>query len=84
MRFSLFIQDSPESGAAVASALGFAIAAVAAGHELRQMFFHGDGVRSARASAEADHDLRAWSPTARFKRAAWGNGATPWTRLIAS
>lgn len=65
MRFSLFIQDSPESGAAVASALGFAIAAVAAGHELRQMFFHGDGVRSARAGAEADHDLRALVALAR-------------------
>jgi tRNA 2-thiouridine synthesizing protein D len=59
MRFVLFIQDSPESGAAVASALGFATAAVAAGHILRQVFFHGDGVRCARAGADVDHDLRA-------------------------
>jgi tRNA 2-thiouridine synthesizing protein D len=58
MRFSLFIQDSPEGGAAVASALGFAIAALAGGHALRQIFFHGDGVRAAR-GAVADHDLRA-------------------------
>lgn len=65
MRFSLFIQDSPESGAAVASALGFATAALAAGHGLRQMFFHGDGVRCARAEADQDHDLRALVALAR-------------------
>ena len=59
MRFSLFIQDSPDAGAAVASALGFATAALAAGHVLRQVFFHGDGVRCARAGADADDDLRA-------------------------
>lgn len=65
MRFSLFIQDSPESGAAVASALGFATAALAGGHALRQVFFHGDGVRCAREGAEADHDLRALVALAR-------------------
>ena len=65
MRFSLFIQDSPESGAAVASALGFATAALAGGHVLRQVFFHGDGVRCARGGAEADHDLRALVALAR-------------------
>jgi tRNA 2-thiouridine synthesizing protein D len=65
MRFSLFIQDSPESGAAVASALGFATAAVAAGHGLRQVFFHGDGVRCARFAADQDHDLRALVALAR-------------------
>ncbi len=59
MRFSLFIQDSPESGAAVASALAFAIAAIDGGHAIRQVFFHGDGVRSARPGADIDHDLRA-------------------------
>ena len=65
MRFSLFIQDSPESGAAVASALGFATAALAGGHALRQVFFHGDGVRCARLGAELDHDLRALAALAR-------------------
>ena len=59
MRFSLFIQDSPESGAALASALAFAIAAIDGGHAIRQVFFHGDGVRSARPGADVDHDLRA-------------------------
>jgi len=59
MRFSLFIQDSPDSGAAVASALAFAIAVIDAGHAIRQVFFHGDGVRCARPGADADHDLRA-------------------------
>lgn len=59
MRFSLFIQDSPESGAAVASALCFATAAVDSGHVIRQVFFHGDGVRCARGGADVDADLRA-------------------------
>ena len=54
MRFSLFIQDSPEQGAAVSSALGFALAG---GHAIRQVFLHGDGVRAARAGADADADL---------------------------
>jgi sulfur relay (sulfurtransferase) complex TusBCD TusD component (DsrE family) len=65
MRFSLFIQDSPASGAAVASALGFATAALAGGHVLRQIFFHGDGVRCARPGADHDHDLRALLALAR-------------------
>ena len=65
MRFSLFIQDSPESGVAVASALGFATAALAGGHVLRQIFFHGDGVRCARRGADHDHDLRALVALAR-------------------
>lgn len=65
MRFSLFIQDSPETGAAVASALAFASAALAEGHVLRQIFFHGDGVRAARKGAEADPGLRALISLAR-------------------
>ena len=58
MRFSLFIQDSPGSGAAVTSALAFATAAIAGGHSLRQVFFHADGVLCA-AVADGDQDLRA-------------------------
>lgn len=59
MRFSLFIQDSPDAGMAVSSALDFARAAVESGHALRQIFFHADGVRAARAGADDDTDLRA-------------------------
>lgn len=59
MRFALFIQDSPEAGAAVASALGFALAALAQGEQIRQIFLHGEGVRAARQGADADRDLRA-------------------------
>jgi len=59
MRFSLFIQDSQDAGAAVASALGFARAALSAGHSIRQMFFHGDGVRCAGVDLNGDADLRA-------------------------
>ena len=59
MRFSLFIQDSQAADAAVSSALGFAQAAIAGGHSIRQMFFHGDGVRCAGVDLDGDADLRA-------------------------
>jgi sulfur relay (sulfurtransferase) complex TusBCD TusD component (DsrE family) len=65
MRFSLFIQDSPEAGAAIASALGFMLAALDGGDEIRQVFLHGEAVRAARAGAESDHDLRALVALAR-------------------
>ena len=68
MRFSLFIQDSPDAGTAVASALGFAIAALAGGHAIRQVFLHGDGVRAARAGADVDADLWALLALARQHR----------------
>lgn len=59
MRFSLFIQDSQDAGMAVTSALGFARAALMAGHSIRQMFFHGEGVRCAGVDLHGDDDLRA-------------------------
>lgn len=47
------------SGGAVSSALGFARAALKEGHELRQVFFHGDGVRCSAEPMLADPDVRA-------------------------
>jgi tRNA 2-thiouridine synthesizing protein D len=47
MQFLLIVLDAPGSGAASASALRFARAAMAAGHAVRQVFFHADGVHAA-------------------------------------
>jgi tRNA 2-thiouridine synthesizing protein D len=47
MQFLLIILDAPGSGAASASALRFARAAMAAGHVVRQVFFHADGAHAA-------------------------------------
>jgi tRNA 2-thiouridine synthesizing protein D len=44
MVISLLVLCSPASGQGASSALRFARAAVAAGHTLRQVFFHADGV----------------------------------------
>lgn len=62
MRFSLFIQ-SPPTGHGAALALRFARAALAAGHSIRQVFFHADAVAAMtpgeRAADEIDLD-REW------------------------
>ncbi len=44
MVISLLVLCSPASGQGASSALRFAVAALAAGHTLRQVFFHADGV----------------------------------------
>src|SRR6187431_2077024 len=43
MRFALLVLDAPLAGPAGRSALAFARAARAAGHELALAFFHGEG-----------------------------------------
>lgn len=52
MRFALFVIDAPLDGPAGRSALAFARAVRAAGHELVMAFFHGEGVRAALAPAD--------------------------------
>ncbi len=47
MQFLLIVLGAPGSGAASASALRFARACLAAGHGVRQVFFHADGVHAA-------------------------------------
>ena len=68
MQFLLIVLGAPGSGAASASALRFAHAATAAGHVVRQVFFHADGVHAA-APPEAvagETDLEAgWRELAR-------------------
>jgi tRNA 2-thiouridine synthesizing protein D len=44
MVFSILVTAPPRGGSGAASALRFARAALDAGHRLRQVFFHGDGV----------------------------------------
>ncbi len=47
MQFLLIVLGAPGGGAAGASALRFARAAIATGHAVRQVFFHADGVHAA-------------------------------------
>lgn len=68
MVFSLLILAPPAGGSAVAGALRFATAALDAGHQVRQVFFHGEGAAAvARADLPADEpDLdAAWALLAR-------------------
>jgi tRNA 2-thiouridine synthesizing protein D len=44
MVFSILVTAAPVGGSGAAAALRFAGAALAAGHQVRQVFFHGDGV----------------------------------------
>ena len=63
MVFSLIVMNAPWQGQAAQTAYRFARAALAAGHELRQVFFYGDGAQALVAGAKgADQpDLdRAW------------------------
>jgi sulfur relay protein TusD/DsrE len=46
VQFVLFIAADPATRAAAATALRFATAALAAGHGVRQVFFHGDGAHA--------------------------------------
>ena len=63
MVFSLIVMNAPWQGQAAQSAHRFAEAALAAGHELRQVFFYGDGAQALaagpRAADQPDLD-RAW------------------------
>jgi tRNA 2-thiouridine synthesizing protein D len=55
MVFSLLILSPPAGGSAVAGALRFAAAALESGHQVRQVFFHGEGVAAvARADLPGD------------------------------
>ena len=44
MRFALAVHGGPAAGQASRSALNFAVAALAAGHEIQRVFFQQDGV----------------------------------------
>jgi tRNA 2-thiouridine synthesizing protein D len=63
MVFSLIVLNAPWQGQAAQSAFRFAEAVLAAGHELRQVFFYGDGAQAlaagSRAADQPDLD-RAW------------------------
>lgn len=48
MVFTLLVFGSAASGQAAISAYRFALAALAGGHHLRQVFFYGDGVAAVR------------------------------------
>src|SRR6187399_267617 len=48
MVFSLIVLNAPWQGQAAQSAYRFAEAVLAAGHELRQVFFYGDGAGALR------------------------------------
>jgi tRNA 2-thiouridine synthesizing protein D len=45
--YGLFIQDSPTAGEAFHSAVRFAAAVLARGHQIRQVFLYGDAVLAA-------------------------------------
>ena len=56
MNFALAVYGAPYSSQASSSALRFARAATAAGHEIERVFFYHDGVTVANASIVAPHD----------------------------
>lgn len=58
MRVSLLVQGNPHATRAVANALGFAEAAVAAGHALERVFFYKDAVLVASRLAADEARLR--------------------------
>ena len=51
MQFSLLILSAPPASQAPLTALNFARAAIAGGHQIRTVFFYGDGVQNANAHA---------------------------------
>lgn len=57
MVFSILVTAPAVGGCGAAAALRFARAALAAGHRIRQVFFHADGV-----TAVAAHDLPGGGP----------------------
>lgn len=58
MKFALNVHGAPFSHAAPATALRFAEAAVARGHEIIRVFFYHDGVHTANGLAVAPQDER--------------------------
>ena len=56
MRFTLLVLTPPDAGASPRHALGFARAALEAGHELACVFFFDAGVQTALAGTEAPQD----------------------------
>lgn len=56
MRFALSVHGSPATTEASRSALKFAEAALAAGHEIQRVFFQGDGVHAGSALTVAPQD----------------------------
>jgi len=47
MKFTLLVTEAPFGGQAAATALAFATAALARGHEIERVFFYCDGVHNA-------------------------------------
>ena len=68
MKFAILVNEAPFSHQAAQSALAFAEAVLASGHELLRVFFYFDGVQNAnRLAAPAAEDgnlVRAWSDLA--------------------
>ena len=56
MKFALVVEGSPYGSAAAVSALQFAEAALAAGHDIYRVFFYHDGVYVGSALAEPPQD----------------------------
>lgn len=61
MRFSLLVRGAPWGSDAPATALRFARAALAAGHSVRRVFFHGDAVGIANRHATPPQDEEDWA-----------------------
>lgn len=68
MKFAILVNEAPFSHQAAASALAFAQAVLARGHELLRVFFYFDGVQNANRlaapAAEAGNLVRGWSALA--------------------
>ena len=47
MKFTLLVTEAPFGGQAATTALAFAAAAIARGHEIERVFFYCDGVHNA-------------------------------------
>lgn len=58
MRFGLLIHSAPLAPLAAETALGFAAAAAAAGHEVRRVFFHKDAAAIANRFASDERGTR--------------------------
>ena len=58
MKFALVIQGPPYSSQAASSALNFARAVLAAGHEIHRLFFYQDGVHNASSLVVPPQDER--------------------------
>lgn len=56
MRFAIVVRSGPAGSEGSRSALRFARAVLATGHELKRVFFHGDGTYNANALTVAPQD----------------------------